>query len=98
MKINVGLGRKIPGDEQYSSKDAWITLEAEVDQSLANDPPKLQVQIKKLYQIAFDAVIDELYNRAPNGKPRNNKAEPPPPKAPPPGNGTQKREPAGNRW
>jgi hypothetical protein len=65
VKINVGLCRKLPGDEPYSSRGASIEIEVDLPQDLANDPLKLQAQIKKLFTQAHNAVIDELYNRTP---------------------------------
>ena len=69
--LTVSQSKKI-GEPNYGSKGASVTLQIEVDSSMANDPSRLQQQIQKLFQQSRAAVEQELIGRdAPPAEPRN---------------------------
>ena len=51
------------GESNYGSKGASVTLQIEVDSSLASNPSQLQQQIRELFQQSRAAVELELFGR-----------------------------------
>jgi len=71
LTLTVSQSKKI-GEPNFGSKGASVTLQIEVDSSLANDPSRLQQQIQKLFQQSRAAVELELFGRdAPPAEPHN---------------------------
>jgi len=69
--LTVSQSKKI-GEPNFGSKGASVTLQIEVDSSLASDPAQLQQQIQKLFQQSRAAVEQELFGRdAPPAEPHN---------------------------
>ena len=69
--LTVSQSKKI-GEPNYGSKGASVTLQIEVDSSMANDPSQLQQQIRELFQQSRAAVEQELFGRdAPPAEPHN---------------------------
>ena len=62
LTLTVSQSKKI-GEPNFGSKGASVTLQIEVDSSMANDPSQLQQQIQKLFQQSRAAVEQELFGR-----------------------------------
>ena len=75
--LTVSQSKKI-GEPNFGSKGASVTLQIEVDSSLASNPSQLQQQIGELFQQSRPAVEQELFGRDAtpaephNGPPRTN--------------------------
>ena len=60
--LTVSQSKKI-GEPNFGSKGASVTLQIEVDSSMASDPSRLQQQICELFQQSRAAVEQELFGR-----------------------------------
>lgn len=60
LKISASYSKKVPGVEQYSSEGYYVSIEAEVPQSLLGDPQALQSHIQELFQEVRTSVEQEL--------------------------------------
>jgi len=71
LTLTVSQSKKI-GEPNFGSKGASVTLQIEVDSSLASNPSQLQQQIRELFQQSRAAVEQELFGRdAAPAEPRN---------------------------
>ena len=71
LTLTVSQSKKI-GEPNFGSKGASVTLQIEVDSSLASNPSQLQQQIGELFQQSRAAVEQELFGRdAAPAEPRN---------------------------
>lgn len=59
MTLNVGLSRKV-GEANFGSKGATVTFAVEVEASLVRQPDELREKVRYLFQLAKDAVDEEL--------------------------------------
>ena len=62
LTLTVSKSKKI-GEPNYGSKGASVSLQIEVDSSLASDPSRLQQHIRELFEQARTAVELELFGR-----------------------------------
>jgi hypothetical protein len=60
--LTVSQSKKV-GQPNYGSKGASVTLQIEVDSSMASNPSRLQQQIQELFQQSRAAVEQELCGR-----------------------------------
>ena len=65
ITLNAGLSRKV-GEPNYGSRGATVNLQLEVESSLVNDPEALMSRIRRLFQLARQAVDEELTQNAQN--------------------------------
>ncbi len=59
LSLNIGFNRKV-GEANYSSRGASVNLEIELDSVLIDDPDRLKVRIRQLFDLAKAAVDEEL--------------------------------------
>jgi len=59
MRLNVGLSRKV-SDNHYGSKGGNVNLEVEVDSAMLGDPSKLKLHMQKLFELARNALDEEV--------------------------------------
>ena len=74
ITLNAGLSRKV-GEPNYGSRGATVNLQLEVESSLVNDPEALMSRIRRLFQLARQAVDEELNTNGP-AAPSTGGAEP----------------------
>lgn len=87
LKLNVGGSRKV-GEPNFGSRGASVNLEMELDNTLVNDPAKLQEKIRQLFGLVRTSLSEELKNgngSASNGNGNEHAASH--------GNGARSREP-----
>ena len=65
LKLNVGLARTV-GDASHGSRAASVTMEMELDSTLANEHAKLQDKIRQLFSMVSVSLSEEL-NGSGNG-------------------------------
>ena len=71
LKLNAGLSRKV-GEPDYGSRGASVHLELELEGSLINDSDALLDRIRRLFQLARQAVEEELNVAKPPAASRSN--------------------------
>ncbi len=59
LKLNAGFSRKV-GEPNYGSRGASVNVELEVESQLISDPEGLSRRIRGLFELARQAVDDEL--------------------------------------
>ena len=59
LRLNAGFSRKI-GEPNFGSRGASINVELELESNLIGDPDALAARIKGLFDLARQAVDDEL--------------------------------------
>ncbi len=70
LKLNAGFSRKV-GEPNYGSRGASVNVELEVESQLISDPEGLSRRIRGLFELARQAVDDELAaSSIPTGEPR----------------------------
>ena len=70
ITLNAGLSRKV-GEPNYGSRGATVNLQLEVESNLVNDPEALLSRIRRLFQLARQAVDEELTQNAQNTPTQN---------------------------
>jgi len=99
LKVNVGVSRKLT--ENYNSSGYSLNLEGEIHAPI-EDPEGVIERVKEFYDLAEEALRQQLDRRRPDeGGPAQDRAPgptPPPerPAAPPPATTTPRQPPAGN--
>ena len=59
LRLNAGFSRKV-GEPDYGSRGASVNLEVELESHLVTDPDALTDRVRKLFQLAREAVNTEL--------------------------------------
>jgi len=81
LKLNIGVNRKVQGEEPYSSKGFSCNLEVELADGLLNDAQALRAKVEELFAEARHAVEAQI-NGGPAGQADRGSSRPP---ASPPG-------------
>ena len=60
IRVNVGISKKVPGQQQYSSDCASCHFEVEADESTVDDHAKFRDELRQLFAEADAAVVEQL--------------------------------------
>ena len=60
VRLNAGFSRKV-GEPDYGSRGASVNLEVELESHLVTDPDALTDRVRKLFQLAREAVNTETW-------------------------------------
>ncbi len=69
IKLHAAYSKKVPADEQYSSKSFHASLEVEVADDVAKDGGKLQSRLRALWSDLEKAVEAQIVQSNGNGAP-----------------------------
>ena len=64
MKLSVGASQTV-ADNREGSRGASVSLEVELDSSLATDSARLKERIRQLFTLTRQSVVEELAGRSP---------------------------------
>ncbi len=59
LRLSIGLSKKV-GEPNYGSRGASVSLEAEFDAALTDDPERLRGHVRRLFGLARTSLDEEL--------------------------------------
>jgi len=67
LKVHVGLSKKV-GLPKFGSRGATVNLEAEVENSVIQDPERLRQHLRRLFELAKVSLEEELNSEGSHDK------------------------------